>query len=579
MSTFKIPNSQGQIRQGNEGDTFGELHETFNIDLVSVPGKIKTAKRLASVLKEGVDIGTPAGLTDIIIWDGKYFIFTEDETYKCSVNNDPTDPSNWSEETDIEDNDLEGTAEVFGGDLVVSRNTNIARYDGTTFTSTWWTGTVSGTALTDGYVHTLFTFRGEQETLLVTDKNFIRYYNATASNASFELQTDLVACCIDAGVSAIWAGTYNETSGNAYVYEMSIGNAQVTNAFKVDGRAVLALWVKDNIPYIVTERGSIQVFNGAGFTTIASFPFQYSENELGGVRSGQIQDSSRSRPIHPRGVDQFSESTYIYINTEDINGSYPINSRSHSGVWSFNHKTHQLTHQFAPNTGTDGYGISMTEFAYPLLVVNNQHTFLMTGVQDVTGEEHVCMTTDATSQGWFVTAEIESETIEDAYESIYHKAKTLASGDSIHTLYRTSKRDTVYGDATWTATDTFTLTDDWSGVAVGELVRVSSEYGSGEWAIVTAISFSSPTYTVTVSRDIGSISATSRVYSDNFKQIGRDPDTLSYNDNVTYVEANGEYKKIGVDEVSPWIQFMVILKGDIEYRQFISKGNAKTQLG
>jgi len=39
---------------------------------------------------------------------------------------------------------------------------------------------------------------------------------------------------------------------------------------------------------------------------------------------------------------------------------------------------------------------------------------------------------------------------------------------------------------------------------------------------------------------------------------------------------DGEWKRIGVDEANPWIQYMVIFKGAIEYRSFDSKDNAKT---
>ena len=81
----------------------------------------------------------------------------------------------------------------------------------------------------------------------------MRYYNAAAGHSSLSLQTDLTACCIDSGVSAIWVGTFNATSGNAYVYEVYVGEtltagvAVSRNAYQVDGRGVLALWVKDNI--------------------------------------------------------------------------------------------------------------------------------------------------------------------------------------------------------------------------------------------------------------------------------------------------------------------------------------------
>ena len=50
MSTQKIPNSQKQIIQSNDGDYKGNLWATFGIDLDSNSGTIKTSKRLTQVV-------------------------------------------------------------------------------------------------------------------------------------------------------------------------------------------------------------------------------------------------------------------------------------------------------------------------------------------------------------------------------------------------------------------------------------------------------------------------------------------------------------------------------------------------
>jgi hypothetical protein len=125
----------------------------------------------------------------------------------------------------------------------------------------------------------------------------------------------------------------------------------------------------------------------------------------------------------------------------------------------------------------------------------------------------------------------------------------------------------VYGTANWTSTTTFVTTEDWSNVAVGDLIRVSHGYASGDYANVTAIESSSTTYTVTVDRAIGANTETSYVYSDNFQ---KEP--------TTYTSVDGEYKKMGGYGTNPWIQFMVILKGNVTYNQFICEGNSKNEL-
>lgn len=577
MSTFTIPNNNGEIRQINSGDLFGELNETFNIDLTSSQGKIKVSDKLVPVLKEGIDIGTPAGFVDILIWDGKYHLLTEDEMYRCSIGgsdvDDPKLASNWSE-TSI-DLDLESTGVVFDGELRISLDNNIGSWDGNvTFQSTWWTGTVSGTALTAGVPHVLEVVQSQKETLYVTDGSRVQYLEKGGTPKIVELDSNSIACCLAPGLSgAMWVGSYNETSGKAYVYEIYTGEVVGSTpvyrqAYPVDASAVLAIWIRDNIPYIVTEKGEIQVFNGAGFSTVAEFPFKYSGKALEGVQPGLIQDSNRSRPIHPRGVAVHEDSAYININTETVD-DYAVNTRSHSGVWEFNMKTGVLNHRFAFAHQTNDYGESRQEFAYPILVVDNQFTFLMAGGYDPTNDRDNFYMTDPSKSkhGWFITPEITSGTVADAYESVYHKAKTMGAGEEIVTMYRTSKRDTVYGTANWTETNTFVTTDDWSNVTVGDLVRVSHGYAAGDYANVTAIEPSATTYTVTVDRAIGADTETSYVYCDNFK---KDPET--------YTSEDGEWKRLGGYGTNPWIQFAVFLKGDIEYRQFICKGNSKKEL-
>lgn len=571
MSSFSIPNNQGEIRQVNSGDLFGELNESFNLDLTSSQGKIKVSKKLTPVLVEGTDIGTPAGFVDMLVWDGNYYILTEDEVYSCAVTDDPTDASNWSEETAVGDLDLESTAVIFDGQMRISLGTDIARWNGSaSYASDWWTSDVSGTALTGDVPHVMVVSRTAQETLWVTDGNVVRYYNSTAGHDSFTLQANLTASCLAVGLSgSTWVGTYNETTDNAMVYELQQGQSIATNAYPINASAVLAIWMRYNVPHIVTDKGEIQAFNGAGFQTVQEFPFKYSGKAVNGIQSGQIQDSNRARPVNPRGVQVHEDSVFIAVATkaELVDTDYPVDTRSHSGIWEFNMKTGVLNHRFSFAHQSADYGDLVQDFAYPLLVVDNDYTFLIAGgYDDTNSRDNVYMTTDETPQGWFVTPEITSGTIQDAYESVYHKAKTLSSGEEIVTQYRTTKRDTVKAEINWASDTTGVTTDDFSNAEVGDLVRVVSGRGAGDYANITNIDTSATTYTITVDKAIGSSGTSSRVYCDNFRK-----------DSGVYTSVDGEVKRVGGYGTNPWIQFAVFLKGDIEYRQFISEGKSKSE--
>jgi len=354
-----------------------------------------------------------------------------------------------------------------------------------------------------------------------------------------------------------------------YTGEVLDSSSVYRQAYPINAQAVLAIWMKNNRPYIVTDKGEIQEFNGAGFSPIAYFPIRFDGKTLSGVQSGNIQGANRSRPIHPRGVKVHEDSVYININLESEQNDYTVNSKAHSGVWEYNYVTGQLTHRFAFAHTDESFGSSSSAFAYPLLIVDNQYTFLMAGAanQTATTTDNVFMTTSATPQGYFVTKEIQTGTVEAAYESIYHKAKTMADGESIVSQYRTSKRDTVYGTLNWIDETTATTTDDFATVQDGELIRVSHGYAGGDYANITSITKSTNTYTIKVDRSIGATGETSYVFSDNFLRVAD-----------TYTQEDGEVKRHGGFGTNPWCQFMVIMKGDIEYRQFISKDNSKKEL-
>lgn len=577
MSNFTIPNSRGQIRQVNSGDLFGELNETFNIDLTTSEGKIKSSKKLAQVLRQGVNIGTPAGFGDILIWDGNYYILTEDEAYRCSVNNDPTVASNWNEVTAIGDLDINSNAVIFDGQMRISLNTDIARFNGSSsYADDWWTDDVSGTPLITGVPHVLEVVQSQKETIYVTDGSRIQYLEKDNTPKIVELDSNVTASCLAAGLSgAMWAGTYNETNGQAQVYEIYtgeiVGSTPVyRQAYPINASAVLAIWMRDNVPHIMTEKGEIQAFNGAGFAPVAEFPFKYSGKAINGVRPGQIQDSNRSRPVHPRGVRVHEDSAYISVVTkaEITETNYPTDVRSHSGVWEYNMKTGVLNHRFSFAHQTADYGDMMQEFAYPILIVDNDYTFMIAGGHDgINNEDNIYMTSADTPQAWFVTPEISSGTVADAYEAVYHKAKTLGATDEIVTQYRTRKRDTITGTLNWMDATTCTTTADWSDVLDGELIRIVSGKSAGNYANIVSISASALTYTIVVDQAIGETGTTSNAYCDNFTK-----------DAGVYLAEDGEVKKLGGYGTNPWIQFAVFLKGHIEYRQFISKGNSKNEL-
>ena len=573
MSTFRIPNSTGQIRQDNRGDTRGELWETFNMDLATIIDKLKISKKFVKVLDEIVDLDD-GKIQAFEVYDRNFWIAAGEKVFKCSTDDDITDSANWSEETDIDGDNIgtESDMAVFGGLLLISTDTDIISWNGTNDDTSWWQSTVSGSALTTLYPHIMHLHRGGQETLFVTDANNIHYHNATASPSTITLQNDLVACCISSGVSATWVGTYSDSVSDAYVYEVYVGEqldsvSVARNAYKIDGRAVLAMHVIDNVPYIVTERGNIQRFNGAGFTTVASFPFAFSRDTLDNVAIGFIQKSNTARPIHPKGIGRHNDSLYININSKTDSSTVNTSAtRTPSGIWEFNYKTGSLTHKSALTTTSTNYGADVMDKSGPLIIVNTEDTFLIAGGTPGGGTNGMFADSDSVNQGFFITPEITSQTIKEVYEAAYIKAKTLASGESIKLKYRTTKRDKVYATATFAETDKLNFTLD-TTIEVGDEVTFSYGNYAGHVAHITKIDNTATVSSITLDTSVGVIGEAVNIIIENW---------ILHKE--SYTSADKEYKKLGIGESSPWIQYKIIGLGDLEIRQFISKGNAKNEV-
>ena len=286
MATFTIPNSQGQVRQNNRSETMGEIVESFSLDLNKKLGKINTSKKLLKVLDEDTDLDNSDPIA-FEFYKGSYYMLTDDNLYTCDGIVDPTVTANWSEVTAITsavtvDSDLV----VFNDLLLISNGgTSIYSFDGSTFSTGFATGKFTTTGADFAQMHV---WRGSGDWLFVASNNKVHYYNATAGEFIITVPVDHQGTCFSSGVSRIWVGTTSASGGNAFVYEILPGVVTTVlddsgatagtfprpeNAYEVEGTAVMSIEVIDNVPHIVTEQGSIQAFNGAGFSTVAVFPF------------------------------------------------------------------------------------------------------------------------------------------------------------------------------------------------------------------------------------------------------------------------------------------------------------------
>jgi hypothetical protein len=109
-------------------------------------------------------------------------------------------------------------------------------------------------------------------------------------------------------------------------------------------------------------------------------------------------------------------------------------------------------------------------------------------------------------------------------------------------------------------------TTDTVDVEVGDEVTLIDNVNVGKIAHVTKVESSATVTVITVDTDLGTAGATGTAEFINFQKYS-----------TTYTSADGEFKKYGTDKVNPWIQFKIVFNGEVEMREFMSKGTAKTE--
>lgn len=567
MSTQRIPNNEKQIIQSNQGDYQGNLWATFNVDLESSPGVIKVAPKLEKAVGT-VTWGSDDIVQAINLYKDKYYIVTTKDIFSCSANNNPTVEGNWAAINHVGSFDvgLESDATSFAGLLVISGDVDVLSWDGTTLDVDWWTtvskGGETGSALTANYPHTMEVLRTGVDTLFVTDVNTVKYANLTAGHTTVTLDTLMVANTLTPSLDRMWAGTYTEVEENAFVYELQVGSDIALSAYMVDGRACLSMFTYKNTPFVITERGNVQMFNGAGFETVARFPFALESKVMTGARPGVVQDSPTSMAIHPKGARVSGDYAFIYVDMDDeYNGGTNLDNRSFSGVWVLNLKTYSLTHRGALSNS------SKVIRSGPVFITNTPQTRLMIGAETSDGKGVWMETTP--DRAFFITTRHESESVMDAFETAVVKADTLDTGETITVKYKDAELPDfpfLVDDITWLNSIQFTTTAAITSAMVDYEIFILAGHQAGKSCHIVNVE-GTTTKTVTVDASLGTLNQTSDIQIENWKKV------------VPTVVANDpESVKIGANNVTPFRQYKVEMIGDITVREFISKSNAKNEL-
>lgn len=585
MPTYKIPNQNGQIRQLNLNDTAGELSVSRNLDLRTNIGKIKLArpmKQVATATQIDDDLIQGFGSTNSGAQTNRLFAVTAYTLY------DSSEPfTSWTVES-TSPSRVEDCC-MFQGQLIMNSIDNLDAYDLTsTYTTGFWTarGNPSLTTNNPGasVPRVIDTARVGTETLIVLDGSNVYGYvgGITASpvtSVTLDLDSSLIASCFKAGIRSGWIGTYTYKAEQAYVLQWNCVSTHYTQAFPVGSKAVLAIELVDDVPIIITDRGEIKKFNNAGFTTVAQFPFATKATFV----DQSTNPNNVNRPIHPKGMRRMGNTVYIQTNFQnaDASSSGFFDAKSHNGIWALDLTTYSLTHLASQGNEVifDGQGAS------PLMVIDDFNGRLFVGGDRLTtlttSEEGIWMEdlSDATTNyGYLVTSEIGASSVRDVFEEVIVKAH-LDTDDSLVVKYRTSS-DATYpiniSDATWTGVNENQFTSDDADLSYVKTrfdagyedeIEILAGQSAGRLAHITDVTYSNPTYTITIDEEIGVDGELSYIRFDNWQKVPK-----------TMVSTDGEMMRFGIGKVGTFAQFKIALSGKAgrpEIREILIKTNPK----
>lgn len=576
-----IPERNRVLVQKNTNNAFTDsnLVRTWNIDLTTEPGTIRVSPRLYinADNADDADLGLPVALL-FNDDDAKYYAVCGSAVFKTSDNSPITAFAQDALANTPTTSVLYSDAKMFNGKMYVTTATDIAELSAGTWDHDYWTTTKAQAALASTRPHPLEVAQIGSPLLLIGDNNKVHTITTggTVTNARLTLDANQVVVWIKSGTSKVYIGCVSEAGSEAFVYEWDGGDTVPTRVYNTRTSGVPAGAVLDDVLYIITANGELQVLSGGGFKTLNRFPFSRSQVPI----DNAAFIYSNRRFIHPNGFIPYKGKLLALVSIQTdtaTDGFTSVIENNPSGIWEFDPETNGFSHKYSvtvDKTGVKDYGqiaipcdssttgrvpgalleTSAKKYASPLLVG------AATWTDDATTYKTAIYNLDAgrtlTARGSVTYPKIYTENKLEALGEIYaYYERMKSSSDKLIFKYRTEINPNLptTGAATWTSTTVFTSTNTGlANAAVGDEVEVIMGNGSGTTAHITVISYANPTYTVTVDEAVSGITANDENYVrvTNFKKLA------SFNDQT------GTSRQLTIPglRASTWVQVKVELR-------------------
>jgi len=571
-----------------QGNYYGTLWKTFNVDLDREEGKIALSRRMTQVADTtDTNSDTLLLVTAFLRADAD----CTDRWWALSLANQSdsdvgqlyltagTTPVNPSDSWQVETRDSAPTRAkdmtVFERDtrgdslnrsqLFVTTDTDIAVLNDTgtpVWKGNWWTGATeqahSGdSALDSGVPHPIeyFPFR---RIGLVGSRNRIHTISRTSDTVNettavnrLVLPKELQIRHIFTTNIRVWIICSNRFGGNGKVVEWD-GFSQIYNDIHdIYARTALSGIGYEEIPIVINNKGAILEFTGKGFKpmirngqVIALPVFEEQDNALGITNNALIDG------IAPRGMTK-GEDGLIYINVRNPNSN---SFRNGGGIWCLNPITGRLYLKYATGAWTNTtfgeqrnlpgaiHAVPSGSGLVPNLLVggwynNNSVNFDASAIWALADYSSTTAT-----RGYFITQFIPANEITEAWQNLWIHFKRFATAANrivvkakgVRSL-RSSLAFALEASITWVNATSFTVTlaaaDD--ALEVGDEVEVINGVNSGTLSHITAITGDhAALQTITIDETLTASTNEARARFDRWKKLGTISNASKYEDVV-----------------------------------------------
>lgn len=526
-------------KQDNNSDLYGDIWSSFNLDLTSELGKLKTTRTLA--LARSVDDGSTNYVSGIGLavafryYNNIYYAATNGTISKGGASR----TSAWGLDTASSKptavSSRYSDMEIFNECLYVSLSgTSIAKLSTSTWSSVSPTGIVSSVPhMMCVYANELYITADYAKIVSITtadaDSHSLTLTNPTSNSITFIRPTS----------NRIWIGTVNRNGGKGHIYAWDGSQASINESYKLESSGAVAAVVKDDVLYVMDNDGRLLAFNGGTFVEIDRLPIKQGEY----LKSALFSDPSSTyneRWVHPNGMTVRDSSILILINNEYRGATPTWEENVPSGIWEWTKET-GLYHKYSLSYTNDNettvrdYGQNHISIPGALTYIKSNSTSatdngsLLAGAQvytDASTTDNMIFIDDLANEvqkyGYFVTPKIFSDKLDDVWQKIFLRIKKLTSGDEIVVKYRTEDESPLdIAITTWSGSNSVRTSTTITGYGAGDEIEFTRGEGSGKcFQILSTSDLGGGVTEIVLDGSFTGIDSSGKARLQHWKQIG-----------------------------------------------------------